>query len=182
MSKQPPAKSELGLLQIYTGDGKGKTSAALGLAFRASGHDLRVLMIQFMKDTGYYGEEISSKLLPHLTWRLFGRHDFVDLKNPAQVDLDLAAQGWAFAKEAILSGNYDLIILDEANVALACGLIPLDEALQTLTNRSPYTEIVVTGRYAPQALLDMADLITEMKEIRHPFTEKQIEARQGIEY
>ena len=176
------AKKELGLLQIYTGNGKGKTSAALGLAFRASGHGLRILIVQFMKDSGYYGEEITSKNFPNITWKTFGRHDFVDLQDPAQIDCDLAAKGWDFAKKALSSDDYDMIILDEANVALGCKLIPLDEMIEALKSRTPHVEVVLTGRYVPQEISDMADLITEMKELRHPFAEKKIEARQGIEY
>ena len=176
------AKKELGLLQIYTGNGKGKTSAALGLAFRASGHGLKILIAQFMKDTGYYGEEITSKNFPNITWKTFGRHDFVDLQNPDQIDCDLASEGWEFAKKALKSDEYDMIILDEANVALGCKLIPLEEMIDTLKNRTPHVEVILTGRYVPQEILDLADLITEMKEIKHPFAEKQIEARKGIEY
>lgn len=176
------AKEELGLLHIYTGDGKGKTSAALGLAFRASGHGLRILIAQFMKDHGYYGEEIFSEKFPNITWKTFGRHDFVDLQHPDPIDQNLAVEGWHFVKRALHSNDYDMVILDEMNVALACKLVPLDEIIDALKNRTPHVEVILTGRYAPKEILDMADLITEMKEIRHPFTEKNIEARQGIEY
>lgn len=176
------AKKELGLLQIYTGNGKGKTSAALGLAFRASGHGLKILIVQFMKTSGYYGEETASHNLPNITWKTFGRHDFVDLAKPEQIDQNLAKEGWDFSKKALLSEDYDMIILDEANVALACKLIPLEEMIQALKTRTPHVEVILTGRYAPEEILELADLVTEMKEIRHPFTEKNIEARQGIEY
>ena len=176
------AKKELGLLQIYTGNGKGKTSAALGLAFRASGHGLNILIVQFMKTSGYYGEETASHNLPNITWKTFGRHDFVDLEKPEQIDQNLAKEGWDFSKKALLSEDYDMIILDEANVALACKLIPLEEMIQALKTRTPHVEVILTGRYAPEEILELADLVTEMKEIRHPFTEKNIEARQGIEY
>lgn len=176
------AKKELGLLQIYTGNGKGKTSAALGLAFRASGHGLKILIAQFMKASGYYGEETTSHRLPNITWKTFGRHDFVDLTTPEEIDQNLAKAGWEFAKKALLSEDYDMIILDEANVALACKLIPLEEMIQALKTRTPQVEVILTGRYAPEEILELADLVTEMKEVRHPFAENKIEARQGIEY
>jgi cob(I)alamin adenosyltransferase len=181
MTISKKTKQELGRLQIYTGNGKGKTTAALGLAFRASGHGLKILIGQFMKDTGYYGEEIAARSIHNITWKTFGRHDFVNLAKPEEIDKKLALKGWAVAKTALHSGEYDMIILDEANVALACHLIPLEEMLEALQNRVPHTEVILTGRYAPKELLEIADLITEMTEIRHPY-EKQLEARQGIEY
>lgn len=175
-------KKHLGLLQVYTGNGKGKTTAALGLAFRASGHKLRVLMIQFMKDTGYYGEEIFATSFPTLTWKTCGRHDFVNLENPETIDKNLAAEGWNLAKKALTSTNYDLVILDEINVAMACGLVSVHEFLELLEVRTPHVELILTGRYAPKEILDKADLITEMTEVRHPFTEKKIESRKGVDY
>lgn len=182
MNITPETKKDLGLLQIYTGNGKGKTSAALGLAFRASGHHLRVLFVQFMKDTGYYGEEVSAEKFPNITWKTFGRHDFVNLESPENIDRELAQTGWQYVQKELESNHYDLIILDEVNVAVACGLIPLPEIIAALKTRAPFTEVLLTGRYAPPELLEMADLITEMKEVRHPFTEKNLEARKGIEF
>ena len=116
---------ELGLLQVYTGDGKGKTTASLGLAFRAIGHGLKVCMIQFMKNSDIYGEVRLAGKMPGLTILPVGRHDFVNLKNPEEVDIRLAHDGWEQAKRIISSQEYDIVILDEINVALSCGLLPV---------------------------------------------------------
>ncbi|MDD4601993.1 MAG: cob(I)yrinic acid a,c-diamide adenosyltransferase, partial [Negativicutes bacterium] len=124
--------AELGLIQVYTGNGKGKTTASLGLALRATGHNFRVCMIQFMKDSDEYGEVTASKYLPNFKLIQVGRNDFVNLANPEQIDIDLAQNGWRQAKEIIVSDEYDIVILDEINVALACKLLDLDEVLAFL--------------------------------------------------
>ena len=171
-----------GLIQVYTGNGKGKTTASLGLALRAVGHGFRVLMIQFMKDNEKYGETKSVTCLPGLEVVKAGRDVFVDLKNPDPIDKKLARDGWERARAAILSREYQVVILDELNVAMATGLLPIEEVAAFLRdNQRQQVEIVLTGRYAPQAILDMADLITEMQEIRHPF-QAGVPARQGIDF
>ena len=173
---------EPGLIQVYTGNGKGKTTAALGLALRAVGHGFRVLIIQFMKDNAKYGETKSATYLPGLEVVKAGRDVFVDLKNPDAVDKKLARDGWEAARTAILSRKYQLVILDELNVAMATGLQPVEEVEAFLRdNRRNQVEIVLTGRYAPQAILDQADLITEMQDKKHPFT-AGVPARLGIEF
>ena len=170
-----------GLLQVYTGDGKGKTTASLGLALRAVGHGMKVCMLQFMKDSDIYGEVRLAEKLPGLTILPVGRHEFVNLKDPEAVDIELARAGWEKAKAVIRSGKYNIVILDEINVALSCGLLPTPEVVGFLGEPHEGTEIVATGRWAPQALLDAADLVTEMKNIRHPYS-KGMESREGIDH
>ncbi len=167
-----------GLIQVYTGDGKGKTTAALGLALRATGQGLRVLFIQFVKG------------------RISGEHRYVDKYHP--FELVKLNQGDSFsqpreslessvresmsrAEEALLSGKYDLVILDEIFVALHMGLVTLKGILNLVDKKPEATELVLTGRNAPQEIIQRADLVTEMYAIKHPF-QRGIAARQGIEY
>ena len=173
--------NELGLIQVYTGDGKGKTTASLGLAFRACGHGFRVCMIQFMKGSDEYGEVKVAKLLPGFKLLQSGRNDFVDMANPDPVDRSLAEDGWRLAKAVIDSGEYDIVILDEINVALSCGLLDAVAVIDFLTAAKRKVEIVLTGRYAPAAVLAAAHLVTEMCEIKHPY-QQGIAARKGIDY
>lgn len=170
-----------GLLQVYTGDGKGKTTASLGLAFRAIGHGMKVCMVQFMKNSDIYGEVLLAKNMPGLTIIPVGRHEFVNLKNPEEIDVRLARDGWKKTKEIIKSQQYDIVILDEINVALACGLLDEKTVVEFLASEKGNTEIVATGCWAPQSLLDAADLVTEMKNIRHPYA-KGIDSREGIDH
>lgn len=172
---------DLGLIQVYTGNGKGKTTASLGLAFRAVGHGLKVCMIQFMKECAEYGEYKAAKLLPGFEVIQVGRHDFVDLANPAEIDRKLAADGWQLAQKVIDSGEYDIVILDEINVATACGLINTAEVANFLTATKRSAEIILTGRYAPDEIIAIAHLVTEMQEIKHPY-QQGLEGRKGIDY
>jgi cob(I)alamin adenosyltransferase len=172
---------KLGLLQVYTGDGKGKTTASLGLAFRAIGHGLKVCMIQFMKNSDIYGEVKMADKMPGLTIIPVGRHDFVNLKNPEPVDIELAGAGWSKAMEIIRSQQYDIVILDELNVALACGLLEEQAVIEFLAVGTGATEVVTTGCWAPEALIDIADLVTEMKNVRHPYA-KGVDSREGIDH
>lgn len=176
--------NRLGLIQVYTGNGKGKTTASLGLALRALGHDYKVCMIQFMKDSGVYGEVHAAKFLPNFTLIQVGRNDFVNLAAPEQIDIDLAQNGWKKAKQIITSGKYDIVILDEINVALASKLLDANEVVVFLTEvkaRLNRPEIIMTGRYAPQQIIEFADLVTEMREIRHYYN-SGTQARAGAEY
>lgn len=177
--------ADLGLIQVYTGNGKGKTTASMGLAFRACGHGFKVCMIQFMKDNKEYGEFKASKYLPGFKIIQVGRNDFVNLENPEEIDINLAAQGWKLAKSTILSGEYDIIILDEINVAMACKLLDVNEIVKFLTEDCKtlvkVPEIILTGRYAPLEIIEIAHLVTEMKEVRHNYADG-MEARQGIEF
>lgn len=170
-----------GLIQVYTGNGKGKTTAALGLAVRALGHGFSVLMIQFMKGDPKYGEVEAMRRFPGFTLVQSGRDVFVDFDNPAQVDIVMARAGWEQAKQAMTSGEHDLVILDELNVAVYFRLIPEGEVVAALKGKHPAVEVVLTGRYAAASLLELAHLVTEMREIKHPY-QAGIAAREGIEY
>ena len=172
---------KMGLLQVYTGDGKGKTTASLGLALRAIGHGMKVCMIQFMKNSDIYGEVRLADKMPGLTIIPVGRHDFVNLKQPEPIDIELARAGWEKAKQLIVSQQFDIMILDEINVALSCGLLDITEVLPFLTGNRGGTEVVATGCWAPQPLLDAADLVTEMKNVRHPYS-KGVDSREGIDH
>ncbi|MEX0974283.1 MAG: cob(I)yrinic acid a,c-diamide adenosyltransferase [Bacillota bacterium] len=172
-----------GLVLVYTGDGKGKTTAALGLALRQIGWGRRVLVIQFMKGAGnVYGERIAAeKYLPLLEIEQHGRDDFVNLGDPATVDKDLAHKALARAAEAFGSGKYGMVVLDEVNVAVACGLVETSDVLNLLQKRPRELDVVLTGRYCPKELMDAADTVSEVKELKHHF-QKGVAAREGIEY
>lgn len=169
-----------GLVQVYTGTGKGKTTAALGLVVRAAGKGMRALIIQFMKGRINYGELESIRHLPGAAIEQFGRPDFVNKADPADIDVELAEKGFARAREAIASGEYDLVVLDEMNVALDFGLLDTDEVLRVIENRPDRVEIVLTGRNAPPSIIAAADLVTDMTEVKHPFA-RGIQAREGID-
>jgi cob(I)alamin adenosyltransferase len=172
---------EKGLIQVYTGNGKGKTTAALGLALRAVGHGLKVLFIQFMKGNMDYGElESSKKLSPYLTIKQVGRETFVSKTNPDPIDIKLAQDGFALAKKAIWDEEYDIVILDEINVAIDYGLIPLSDLIHLLDNKPRGVELILTGRNARPEVMDKADLVTEMVERKHYFG-NGVKARKGIE-
>ncbi|MBC8313165.1 MAG: cob(I)yrinic acid a,c-diamide adenosyltransferase [Candidatus Cloacimonetes bacterium] len=169
------------MIQIYTGNGKGKTTAALGLAFRAAGHGKKVIMIQFMKGKINYGELESAKLLPNFTIEQYGRPDFVNPEKPEKIDIKLAQKGFQRAKEIVKSEKYDMIILDEINVAISFKLIEIDEVIDLIKQTPKKTELILTGRYMSEKLKKYADLISEIREIKHHF-QKGIKARKGIEY
>jgi cob(I)alamin adenosyltransferase len=172
---------EKGLIQVYTGNGKGKTTAALGVALRAVGHGLKVLVIQFMKGNINYGElEASKKLSPYLTIKQMGRETFVSKTNPDPVDIRLAQDGFALAKKAIADEEYDIVILDEINVATDYGLIPLSDLLHLLDTKPSTVELILTGRNARPKILEKADLVTDMVERKH-YYKNGVSARDGIE-
>ncbi len=172
---------ERGLIEVYTGDGKGKTTAALGLALRAAGHGFKVYIIQFMKGWPNYGELEAVKHLPGVTLRQFGRAEFVDRDNPDPEDVRMAHDALRYASDAMESGEYDIVILDEINVALDFGLIALEEVLRLLDAKPPTLELVLTGRNAHAEIIRRADLVTEMLNIKHPYAQG-VAARRGIEY
>ncbi|HIE06049.1 MAG TPA: cob(I)yrinic acid a,c-diamide adenosyltransferase [bacterium (Candidatus Stahlbacteria)] len=170
----------MSIVQVYTGDGKGKTTAALGLALRALGHGLKILMIQFMKGSEEYGEVRSAKKIDGLNIEQYGRPDFVNPEKPDPEDIELAQKGLKRAEEAIRSNKYNLIILDEINVAVDFGLITEEDVLDLIKKRGE-VELVLTGRYATQKIIEAADLVTEMKEVKHYFKDG-IKSRKGFDY
>lgn len=174
-------KDSLGLVQVYTGDGKGKTTAALGLAFRASGRGLKVMMIQFLKPDAGYGEHMAAENLPNFTILPMGAKHLCSNPSTREEDIRLTEEALAKADEVLSSGEYDLVILDEINNSLRFELVTPQKVIEVLDRRSPKTEVVLTGRRAPQEIIDYADLVTEMRMIKHPF-DKGINARRGIEY
>ena len=175
---------EHGYVQIYTGDGKGKTTASLGLALRALGHGWKVLVIQFTKgDQGTsYGELISAtKFLPNLDVVQFGMDRIVYSHNISLNDFKEARKGLEYAKKAIAGGEYQLVILDEINICIDLGMIKVSEVKEILMNKPETLELVLTGRRAHPELIAMAHLVTEMKPIKHYF-DIGVLARQGLEY
>ena len=174
-------KLERGLAQVYTGNGKGKTSAAFGLALRAVGRGMRVFMIQFIKGGFDYGELYVVDKLPNLTLKAFGRGKFVTEKPARKEDGELASEALALAEETVKGGRYDVVILDEVNVALSLKLISLEKVLQLIKEKPKHVELVLTGRDAPEEIVEAADLVTEMREVKHPY-KKGFPARKGIEY
>jgi cob(I)alamin adenosyltransferase len=171
-----------GLIIVHTGPGKGKTTAALGLAFRAVGSGLRVLMVQFIKGSWHYGElDAAQAFGDRFVIRPMGR-GFVKLGgeiNPE--DKRAAEEAWAFAREKISSGEYDMIVLDEINYAISYGLIEPGGVVAALQQKPEGAHVVLTGRNAHPDILAAADLVTEMREVKHPY-QKGIEAQRGIEY
>lgn len=169
------------MLQVYTGPGKGKTTAALGLALRSVGAGKKVFLIQFLKDGRSSEIKAIEKYLPNFKVRAFGRRVFLDKNKLTQKDFELVQQGFDLARRAVQSRKYNLIILDEVNLAVSLGLLK-EEALLSLVKEVPdQIEIVLTGRQASREIIRLADLVTEMKEIKHYF-KKGLKARKGIEY
>jgi cob(I)alamin adenosyltransferase len=171
---------EKGLVQIYTGNGKGKTTASLGLAFRAAGHDFQVYVMQFMKGQTIYGElEAARRVGANLTIEQVGREAFVSRRSTAE-DHRRAAEAFARARQLVTSGDYDLVVLDELNCAVDYGLVSVAEVKELIRAKAPHTELVMTGRNAHPEIIELADLVTEMREIKHYYHVGQ-QARQGIE-
>ncbi|MFH1133977.1 MAG: cob(I)yrinic acid a,c-diamide adenosyltransferase [Nanoarchaeota archaeon] len=198
-------EEQLGLVHVYTGEGKGKTSASLGLALRAIGHGYRVYMVQFLKGGMYTGEVVAAQsFLQNLTIAQFGK-GCLKLNKQMRMDggkppifvrssecgdcrycfldndANRAREALRQAKKRASSGDYDIVILDEVNVAVHHGLLPVEEVITVVKEKAPHTELVLTGRNAPQEVMDAADYVSEVKAVKHPFS-KGILARKGIEY
>jgi len=174
-------KLERGCIQVYTGNGKGKTTAALGLAFRALGRGMKVLMIQFMKGGGPYGEHAAAeRFAPDFTIIQTGRSGWVNRENPGQDDVRLAREALETARAALTGGEYDLVILDEVNGAVSFGLLPVEDLLELMEQKPSNVELVMTGRNADERVIAAADLVTEMREIKH-YYRAGVPARIGIE-
>lgn len=175
-----PKKKRKPLVILYTGAGKGKTTAALGLLLRAWGRGMKVAMLSFIKhETANFGEEQAARKLGIEIVPLGA--GFTWLSKDIEKDRALAQRGWALCKEKIASGDYDVIVLDEITYPINYGWLDLEEVMETLRSRPPDLHVVLTGRDAPQALIDFADLVTEMREVKHPFKEG-VKAQPGVDF
>lgn len=179
--KQARAQREKGLIVVNTGLGKGKTTAALGVAFRALGHGMKVGIVQFIKGALTTGEQTSAKMHPeNMALYTMGEGYTWDTQNRKR-DMQSARRAWDKSLQLLEDPSYDLVILDELNIVLKYKYLPLEEVLEALGNKRENLHVVITGRYAPKALLEMADLVTEMKMVKHPYS-KGIKAQKGIEF
>ena len=170
-----------GQVQVYTGNGKGKTTASLGLALRAVGRGLRVCMVQFIKGGGQYGEHVAAeRLAPLLTIHQTGRDGWIFRDRLDPEDIRIAREALETASEAITGGAYDLVILDEINGAAWFGLIGIDDIMELISLRPEPVELVLTGRSADPRVIEAADLVTEMVEVKH-YYQNGVQARVGIE-
>ncbi|PRX29858.1 cob(I)alamin adenosyltransferase [Orenia metallireducens] len=193
-------KLSQGLVQIYTGDGKGKTTAALGLALRAAGHGLKVEVIQYLKGSTYTGELYSTERLANLNIKQFGKgcsyaalikqglmgctgcgECFIKNSKNKEAHQKFVTWAYEYTKEILEEGKQDLVILDEINNALRYDLLSTEDVLKLIELKSEQTELILTGRRMPQDILEKADLVTEMKAIKHPY-QQGIKSRRGIEY
>ena len=174
-------KERKGLVQVFTGNGKGKTSAALGSILRATGHGLKVFIVFFMKGKYPYGEFNSLPRLPNVEVTSFGLRCLIDRNNINPEEIKQAELALQTAHEAMLSGKYDMVVLDEVNVAVYFKLIPLDDVIKLIEEKPPEVELILTGRYAEGAVIELADLVTEMMKVKHPY-DRGVKARKGIEY
>ncbi len=173
-----------GLVQVYTGDGKGKTTAALGVAMRALGAGLKVAFLQLFKGAVPSSElAVAGRLGPNLWVKRFAREltpFSLGRGEPTAEDRRVAGEAWQTARQVILSGEWDVVVLDEVNNLLRAGLVPLEELLATLAERPGHVEVICTGRGAPPRLVEAADLVTEMRCVKHPY-ERGIQARPGLD-
>lgn len=169
------------MLQVYTGTGKGKTTAALGVAFRGTGYSLKTLMLSYLKDDPEYGEAKAASMVPSFKLEQVGRDAFVNFQNPDPVDLKMCRDGWERAKQAIVNKEADIIILDELNIVLATKMLPTEEIVDFLKAHKQNLEIITTGRGAPEELIKAADLVTDMQEVKHYF-HKGVSSRNGIDH
>ena len=168
-----------GYIQIYTGNGKGKTTAALGLTLRAAGAGKKVFFAQFVK--GQVSSEVKAlrQFIPSVEIRQYGLECYIR-DTPTQTDIEAARKGLKEVSDIIFSGKYDIVVLDEANIAIFYGLFTADELIRILKQKPSETEIIITGRYVVPELLEIADLVTEMQEVKH-YYHQGVEARTGIE-
>jgi len=176
--------SQKGLVIVYTGGGKGKTSAALGLVLRAVGYNHKVCMIQFVKGSWHYGELDSAKrLAPEFELVTAGKGfvGILDDKSPREEHVKAANDTLAISKEKIMSGKFDVVILDEINYAVQLELLKIDDVIDLIKSKPSDLDLVLTGNHAAEEVIEIADLVTEMKEIKHPF-KSGIKAKKGIDF
>lgn len=192
--------NKTGYVQVYTGNGKGKTTAALGITMRASGAGMKIAFIQFMKALGYSEQKILPTL-PGVTWKTLGKPFFIakagsiskeelaeygdscvvfEEGNPPAEYVKMINDGFAEAREMVLSGDYDMVVLDEINCTMFFGLLDVEKVLELIWNKPAHTELILTGRCAPEKIIEAADLVTEMREIKHYYNDG-VQARRGIE-
>ena len=174
-------RSTPGLVEVFTGNGKGKTTAALGIAIRALGHALKVHIVFFMKGEFPYGEQKVLAQLQGLSYERFGSLDFVDPCHIKEEEKLQARQALEAARKALAIGLFDVVILDEVLVASAWGLVEVDDVVSLVRGKPEMVDLVLTGRYADPRLVELADMVTEMKEIKHPYKKGQL-SRQGIDF
>ena len=174
-------KNDKGIVQVFTGNGKGKTSAALGAVLRALGHNLRVFIVFFMKGKYPYGEFSTLSKLPGVDVASFGLRCLIDPANINPEEIEQAKLALAAARTALLGGNYDFVVLDEVNVAVHFKLIEPDDVIQLINDRPQNVDLILTGRYADARVIELADLATEMVKLKHHY-DKGVKARKGIEY
>ena len=174
-------KNDKGIVQVFTGNGKGKTSAALGSVLRALGHNLRVYIVFFMKGKYPYGEFSILSKLPNVEVASFGLRCLIDPANINPDEIEQAKLALSAARTALLGGNYDLVVLDEVNVAVHFKLIELADVIQLINDRPQNVDLILTGRYADARVIELADLATEMVKLKHHY-DKGVKARKGIEY
>lgn len=172
---------DLGLVQVYTGDGKGKTTAALGQALRAVGRGLKVYMAQFIKGQETGELLVAKRLAPDFVIRQFGLGKFITGREPSSEELEMAKAGWAEITRVADSGEYDIVILDEISHAIRVGLIRIEQVLELLDRRPKQLEVILTGRRMPGELTEVADLVTDMVAVKHPY-DRGIRMRKGIEF
>ena len=168
------------MIHVYTGNGKGKTTAALGLALRAAGRGMKTLIIQFMKGQKYGELESARRLYPNIVIEQMGLDNFVHVSSPTAEDVEMAEKGLNRVREAMTTENWDIIVLDEINVAVYFRLLKVEDVLKVMDDKPDHMELVLTGRYAPHQFVSRADLVTRMDSLKHYF-DNGIPARDGIE-
>jgi len=184
MSSEAPKHLTKGLVIVFTGDGKGKTTAALGMAMRAAGHRFKVAVVQFIKGTVRTGEEVAAGMLaPYIDWTTSGRGFTSGRWNVATPEehRQAAQEALRIAAEKVTSGEYQIVILDEVLGAVKAELVAKEQLLELISKKPPSLHLVLTGRDAPQEIIDAADLVTEMRSIKHPY-ERGIVAQRGVEF
>ncbi len=179
--KQARAVHEKGLLIVVTGPGKGKTTAAFGMALRAIGHGMQVGVVQFIKGGQDSAERTVLSRFENVDFRTIG-DGFTWLTQNREQDVATAERAWAEAERMIGDSRYDLVILDELNPVLKYGYLDLGRILETLDRRRPQLHVVATGRHAPQALVELADLVSDVRSVKHPYREQGVKAQKGIEF
>ncbi len=179
--KQAKATKEKGLLVVVTGTGKGKTSSALGMGLRAVGHGMKLGVVQFIKGAKETAERQLFEQFPNVDWHTIG-DGFTWITQNREQDIATAQQAWAKAAELIHDDSYDMIILDELNTILKYGYVELEQVLATVAKRRDMQHVIITGRHAPEGLIEAADLVSDIRPIKHPYKDQGVKAQKGIEF